>query len=233
MTTKGERLFTEVELKEMGVETINLIDQAIDAGDLEKTKKLAHRMHKEFFTQHEDLRDWIASLLSFVERRLGDEAVYEAVHETFSQFSPLFVAYHSQDIRRKVQMLAAGFRGHLTSLAIEEDDEKFTLMMTPCGSGGRAIRNNSYSPPKNFAKIKKPHKMTYGRADFPVYCAHCAIQDILPMEMTGYPVWVIDVPEKVGEEPCRYHIYKDPDKIPEKYYQRYGLKKPTPKSKTE
>ncbi|MDD5398916.1 MAG: hypothetical protein PHU70_07550 [Dehalococcoidia bacterium] len=50
------------------------------------------------------------------------------------------------------------------------------------------------------------------------------------MEKTGYPLWVIDIPEKVGEEPCKFHIYKDPNGIPARFYERYGLKKPTPKS---
>ena len=32
-------------------------------------------------------------------------------------------------------------------------------------------------------------------------------------------------PAEFGKDPCRYMIYKDPDKIPAKYYERYGLKK--------
>ena len=222
----SEKIFTEAELKEMGTEIPDLIAQAIDAGDLEKAKKLGRRMHGEFFAMHEGFRDWIVHLMSFVGRRLGDEALYEFLHEEFEGFVELKKMYDKADFRRKVQMLAGGLRGHVTSIRIEEDDEKVTVMMTPCGSGGRAILAGSYGPPKNFLLVKKPQVMTCGRSDFPVYCCHCPFQDIVPIEATGYPIWVTVPSEKLGEEPCRFILYKDPDNIPAEYYERFGLKKP-------
>lgn len=223
----GERIFTEAELKEMGVETVDLIQQAIDAGDLEKAKKLTRRMHREFFAMHEGFRNWIACLLSFIGRRLGDEALYEALYDAMSHFADYAKAYRKENVLRQVQMLAAGLRGHLNPLVIEEDDEKVTIMMTPCGSGGRAILNGYYDPPKNYLKVKKPQVMTFGRSNFPVYCCHGAFQDIVPIEMDGYPIWVTLPSEKLGEEPCRFIIYKDLDNIPAEYYERFGKKKPT------
>ncbi|TAK31670.1 MAG: hypothetical protein EPO21_17210 [Chloroflexota bacterium] len=232
MPSISERLFTDEELRQMETETVDLLEQAIDDKDLDRAKKLARRMHREFFAMHETYRDWVASLLSFIETRLGDDAVYDALHDSLQDMVNLAETYRRQDLRRRVQMLAAGFRGHLAPLHIEEGEDKITVAMTPCGSGGRAILNKSYDPPKGFVKIEKAHRMTFGKNDFPVYCTHCALQDIIPMEATGYPVWVIDPAEKMGEEPCRYHIYKDPDSIPAAYYERFGLKKPSPRTGT-
>ena len=226
-----KRYFTESELKEMGEETVKLVQQAIDAGDPEKAKKLTRRMYREFMSQHDNYLNWVTSLLTFIQHRLGDEAVYDSIYSAFEALGALADAYRGQDPGKQAAMLAAGFRGHLTSAVIEEDDEKFTVMMSPCGSGGRAIANNTYEPTGKFAKLKKPQKMTLGKADFPIYCAHCALQDIVPMEKTGYPIWVIDIPDKVGESPCKYYIYKDPDNIPARFYERYGLKKPQAKAK--
>ena len=219
------RVFTEVELKELGSEIPDLIAQAIDAGDLEKAKKLAHQVHSEFFMMHEGFRDWIAALMSFVGRRLGDEGLYEFLHDHFQNL-PELKMFDKVDFRRKVQMLAGILRGHLTSLRIEEDDEKVTIMMTPCGSGGRAVLAGSYGPPRNFLLVKKPQAMTLGRSDFPVYCCHCPLIDIIQIEAIGYLIWVTVPSEKIGEEPCRFILYKDPDKIPDEYYERFGLKKP-------
>jgi len=231
MAEEKKRYFSEAELKEMGEETVKLIQQAIDAGELEKAKKLTRRMHREFMSQHENYREWVTTLLTFIYEKLGEEEVYNSIYRSFEALGALAAAYQGQDAGRQAAMLAAGFRGHLTPVVVEEDDEKLTVMMSPCGSGGRAIANNSYEPAGKCAKLKKPHKMTFGKADFPIYCAHCALQDILPMEKTGYPIWVIDVPDRVGESPCKYYIYKDPDNIPARFYERYGLKKPAPKAK--
>lgn len=226
-----ERIFTEEELKEMAVETVDLVQQAIDQGELEKAKKLTRRMHKEFFAMHEAFRNWITSLLDFIGRRQGDEAVYEAIHIAFSHFTDLAKEYRKKDFRRQVEMLASGLKGgHLTPLEIKEDDEKVTIMMKPCGSGGRAILNGYYEgPPRNFLKIKKPQVMTFWRSDYPVYCCHCPFQDIIPIEADGYPIWVTVPAEKLGEGLCRFILYKNPDNIPTKYYERYGKKKPSPK----
>jgi hypothetical protein len=225
----SERLFTPSELEELGVETVDLVEKAINEGDLQKAKKLNRRMYKEFYAMHEGFRDWIATLMSYIQKRMGDEALYEALIEVFQDFVELSKAYSKENPKRQGQMLAAGFRGHLTPLKVEEDDEKITVTMTPCGSGGRAILGGLYEAPKNLARIKKAQKMTFGKKDVPVYCAHCSLQDIIPMEATGYPIWVIDPPDEFGKQLCRYHIYKDPDKIPARYYERYGLKKPVKK----
>ena len=148
----SERLFTEAELQELGSETVDLVDRAIDAGDLQKAKKLNRRMYKEFFSMHEGFRDWIATLMTYIQNRMGDEALYEALHEVFKDFMFLAQILPRREYEAAGQMLAGGFRGHLSPLKVEEDDEKITVMMTPCGSGGRAVLNGLYNPPKNLAK---------------------------------------------------------------------------------
>jgi len=229
VTETKKRYFTESELKEMGAESVKLIEKAIDAGDLEKAKKLAHRMYSEYLSTHNIFWDWLISTLGFIQEELGDEAVYRSMYRAFESLTALADAYRNQDAGQKAKLLAAGFRGHLTPVVVEEDDEKFTIMMTPCGSGGRAIASKGYETGK-FAKIKKPQKMTFGKKDFPIYCAHCALQDIIPMETGGYPLWVMEDPGNVGVEPCKFYIYKNPDDIPVRFYERFGLKKPAPKS---
>ncbi|RPJ60722.1 MAG: hypothetical protein EHM12_05940 [Dehalococcoidia bacterium] len=124
-------------------------------------------------------------------------------------------------------MLTAGLRGHLTPLVIEEDDEKITVMMNPCGSGGRAVIDGSYGPPRNFLKIKKHPLMTLGKENFPAYCCHCPFQDLIPIETTGYPIWVTEPSENPGIEPCKFMLYKDKKSIPDIYYQRFGKVKPS------
>ncbi len=108
------------------------------------------------------------------------------------------------------------------------DEEKFTITMTPCGSGGKLVLEGGYKPPRNLARVKKAQPQTFGKENFPVYCTHCAFQEIVPIEVLGHPIFITDPPDadKIGEIPCSVYIYKDPKNIPEEFYERIGKKKP-------
>ncbi|MCX6006251.1 MAG: hypothetical protein NTZ34_03205, partial [Chloroflexi bacterium] len=85
----ADRIFTEAELKELGKQTIDLIQEAIDSGDMTRAKKLTQRMYREFYSMHEGFRDTVTTLLSFIGRRFGEEALYDALHEGFGSFGDL------------------------------------------------------------------------------------------------------------------------------------------------
>lgn len=217
------RMFAEEELELAGARTSDLIDAAIDSGDLQKAKRLNHRMYKEFLGMHDLYLRWVTALLSHIYGRYGDDALHQALGESFAvPFRPVAETYHGSDARAKVERFAWGLRGHMQPLRIVEDDDKITLMMQPCGSGGRLVLNKEYEGPTAFAKIRKPQHMTFGREDFPIYCAHCSFQEMLPLEWFGEPVFVAEPAQRIGEQPCLFHIYKDPRRIPGKYYERYG-----------
>lgn len=222
-----QRLFSQQELQELGKRTVDLIQEAVDKGDSGRAKGLARRMYKEFLSMHDVYLNWTTALLSFVGKRYGNEALLEALKESMASWrGQLSDSYSQQDLRRQVEMYAAGLRGHLQPLRIEEDDEKVTICMEPCGSGGRLLSNGAYGPPRDFLKIKGAYPWTLGREDFPVYCAHCPLGDTIPIEQGILP-WAFHEPsQKLGEEPCRMVIYKDPRAIPAEVYQRAGREKP-------
>ncbi len=218
-----KRTFSDEELKAMSARTRDLVDAAIDAGDKEKAKKLNHRMYAEFLTMHDLYLNWVTGLLSHVYRRHGDEALHDALSESCTVWwKPFAEQYARSSFREKAELFAWGVRGHLQPLEIEEDDEKVVIKMVPCGSGGRLVLSDSYAPPKDMARIEKAQPMTYGREDFPSYCAHCAVMEILSIEWVGAQMLVIIPPEDIGKEPCRFCIYKDTSKIPAKYRRRVG-----------
>jgi hypothetical protein len=221
------RVFTDEELREMEHRTLDILLEAIDAGDKEKAKKLADRLYKEFQSMHDLYMNWSAALESHIYNNYGvdelQKAVKWAVGSGMQQFKE---EYGKADFRRQVKMLAAGLRGHLQALEIQEDDEKVCIKMVPCGSGQRLFQGGGYEAPRNFAMMKEPHPLTYGQADFPIYCCHAPLQELIWMEWYGYPVFVTYPVQKMGRDSCWYCIYKDPDKIPEETYRRLGKKKP-------
>jgi len=221
---RENRLFTEQQLKDMGALTRDRIEQAIDTGDYETAKKRLRRMHDEFLTMHDVYVDWVAALLTFIGTRYGDEVLYEALNLSMESWLRPSLERWDVDAGRRLRLMVSIIHGHLKPCSIEEDEEKF-IITWDCGSGGELIARGRYGPPTNFLRVKRAHVMTRGREDFPVYCAHCAIHEILPIELGMEPWLVIMPPKEVGKEPCRFYLYKDPKAIPHWVYRRVGKDK--------
>jgi hypothetical protein len=102
------------------------------------------------------------------------------------------------------------------------------LHMRPCGSGGGLVLEGKYEGPDALLKIKGKQLLTYGRADFPVYCSHEPIMELQDIKANGAPFVVIEPTHELGKQHCNFIIYKDRSKVPAKYYERLGLKKPAP-----
>ncbi|MFC1919240.1 hypothetical protein ACFLWX_00405 [Chloroflexota bacterium] len=213
--SRDNRLLTDEEINSIGQRTVDAITEAIDAGDLDRAKDLAQRMHRESLAMHDGLRDWMTSLFSFIGRRYGDEVLYDALKDSIGAWiKPLIDVYSKADPHRRALMHAKILRGHLVPFRVEEDDEKFTFILNPCSTGGRMVLEGKYASPHGFLKVKNAQAMTFGKEDFPVYCCHCPFQEILPQEIAGYPLFITVPPERPGEEPCRIHLYKDPKAAP-------------------
>lgn len=130
-------------------------------------------------------------------------------------------------VRGWVAHSCGGAGEHPGAFRVEEDDEKFTFIMDPCGSGGRLLRKGSYGPPLGFGLTSRAWPWSFNRENFPYYCTHCAfINESLPLRHNGIPSWPLDPPAAAGDA-CRWYIYKDKGAIPERFYARYGVEKKT------
>ena len=220
-----KRVFTDKELKEMGTRTLDLVQEAIDAGDKEKAKDLAKRMYREFNYLHDGYMFWVTGLLTYIYKNYGIEAVEKAEREAHTiEAKVVFKPSEKKDIRSLVEHMAGGMRGHLQPITVKEDDEKITVTMEPCGSGERLIQKGGYEA--GLARVKNPHRITWGMRDFPIYCVHCPVMEMLDIENTGDFISAHIVHEPLCEEHCHFTFYKNPKDIPEKFYQRISKKKP-------
>jgi hypothetical protein len=225
---KSNRIFTGSELKEMGTRTLDLALEAIDAGEKEKAKELVKRMYREFNHLHDGYMFWVTGLLTFIYKKYGIEVVEEAEREAHTiEAMVVFKPPEKTDIRSRVEHLASGLRGHLQPITIREDDEKISLTMKPCGSGERIILKGGYEV--GLARVTEPHPATWGMRDFPIYCVHCPVMEMLEIESTGKIGAVHFVSESLGDGNCQFVFYKDPAAVPEEFYNRIGKKKPAAK----
>ena len=227
----AERILGKDEIAEMEKLSVDRVIEAIDTGDREGAKKLARRMYNEFLSMHDLYRNWAAATLSFIGKRFGDSVLEEAMDAGVkSWWLPNLEKMPQGDdaaaLRARVKMFVAGLRAHLMPLHIEEDDEKIVLQMRPCGSGGRLVLEGKYDGPDALLTLKGKQFLTYGREDLPVYCAHEPVMERQDIEAHGAPFVVIEPAAEIGKQHCNFIIYKDRSKVPAKYYERLGLKKP-------
>ena len=204
-----KKLFSAEELETMGKRTLDLLLESLAQGDIEEATELAQRMYSEFLGMHDLYRDWLTDVFTFIGQRHGEDVLREAMEQTVAGYTlRLGKRYAGKSKRRQIEMLLAGFRGHLQAFDIEEDERKVTVTPRLCGSGGRQINEGAYDPPCNFFKIKRPQPMTFNLEDFPAYCAHCYFQNISPAEPGGVPLFETAPSEDLGHTPCKIYIYK-------------------------
>ena len=220
-----KRIFTDKELEEMGERTLDLLQKAIDSGDRENAKALSERMYNEFKHLHDGYFTWVTGLQTYIYERLGIDAVEEAERQAHTiESRVVWPAPEEMDFRSLVENLLGGLRGHLQPITVKEDDEKVTVTMKPCGSGERLIRKGGYE--NGLAKVRDPHAITWGMKDFPLYCVHCPVMEMLDIENTGDFVFCHFISDPIGKEHCQFVFYKDKANIPEEFYTRIGKKKP-------
>lgn len=223
----SKRLFNDKELKEMGARTLDLLLEAIDVGNKEKAKDLAKRMYNEFNYLHDGYMFWVSGLLTYIYKKHGIDAVEEAEREAHTiEAKVVFKPPEKKDFRSRVEHLVNGLRGHLQPIIIQEDDEKVSIAMKPCGSGERIIQKGGYKPEVGLARVKESHRITWGMKEFPIYCVHCPVMEMLDIENTGNFGSVHFVSEPLCQESCQFVFYKNPRGIPQKFYTRIGKNKP-------
>ncbi len=141
-------------------------------------------------------------------------------------------------VEERVQVTAEIMRAHHCgpqqdgALEVTEDAERYSIVMDPCGSGGRMRRGDPVDgtpsrlgPPYDFGATQEAHDWSWGQRGVPYYCVHCALNEILPMEWGGHPLWVTAY-DADAAKPCAWHFYKRAEDIPEEYYTRVGRRKP-------
>jgi hypothetical protein len=222
-----KRIFTEKELNEMGRRTLDLVQEAIEAGNKERAKELAQRMYREFNFLHDGYVTWVSGLLTYIYKNYGIDVLEEAEREAHTIEAKIaFKPSEKTDVRSRVEDLVGGMRGHLQPITIEEDDEKISITMKPCGSGERIIQKGGYDSETGLARVKESHPITWGMKDFPIYCVHCPVTEMLEIERIGDFNFSHIVTDPIGQEGCHFVFYKDPAYIPKEFYTRIGKNKP-------
>ncbi len=229
----------EDDLKELGENTLDKLKEAIERGDREQALALADYLFLEGKGVHDGPGDVIYAMLDWIARNQGEEGIPEAL-----RFARQILAHGQFALAANLtqadflKLYAEYMRGHrsgpgeLGDIEIWEEDDRWVLSFDPCGSGGRMARGpqdgsgSRTEPPFNLGKTSSPQPWAWGKVGVPYYCAHCCVwNEIMGIEANGYPSRITEYPADDPSKPCRWYFYKDPNLIPEEYFQRVGFKK--------
>lgn len=196
-----------------------------DGKDRNAIEEMLKKRESQHLVIHDVYIDMMVACFSYMGKTYGDERLEGVLRHSGEMQKEGFENWEKMDVEDFVRITAHLLKTHMGNMKVTEDDEKFTFIHDPCGSGGRLMREGAYEPPEGYYRIEEKNPLGFNQPDFPSYCAHCTVwNNIQCIEWFGHPQWVHE-PPKSPQDPCLFHIYKDPEKIPEKYFERVGKKK--------
>ena len=199
------------------------IKKAVEDKNDGLARELLDKKRDQYLTIHETYVEILAMLFGMVSDAFGDEALESAHTYWAEQIKGWYDKRESMSAEEQVKYCTFMFNEHLSEkITIEEDEEKYTVLLDGCGSGGRLLRKGYYKESSRaLKKISQAQVITGGNTDYPVYCTHCQILfGAFPMDNYGNPLWIVEAPKK-PEDPCRILIYKDRSKISEEYRRKW------------
>lgn len=235
-----KRLMRQEEPEDLGKATTVLVKDAIDAGRADEAKQLTDYTITESKGLHDLMCDWVYDLLDKVAKRFGEQAMYETLKSTQETWmmKRSWKGYLKLPVKARVDLTAEVLRSHRCGpqqdgeVKIVEDEESYSIVMDPCGSGGRMRRGDPVDgtpsrlgAPYNFGATQEAHTWAWSKKDVPYYCIHCAVNETVMMENGQHPLWVTEF-DHDAQKPCAWKFYKRADDIPDVYYTRLGFKKP-------
>jgi hypothetical protein len=227
----ADRDLSPADIASMTTPTWEAAKAAIAAGDTALALALIDRAVAQWRSLQDYSINWITSLLSFVGRRLGEDAVEDALRVTGEEFvRPRRDAgdtpWESLPAAARAKVIARAMVANFGAFEVVEEDDRIVLSFQ-CGSGGRMMREGRYDTEGGpYLTLEQPAGRTFGRDTLPVYCAHCSVNnEIQPVEWGGTPTSIEHPPETPGGR-CIHHVYKDAADIPDEAYRRIGKERP-------
>lgn len=192
--------------------------RAIDARDVGRALALLNRKERDqYLPLHDRLVRFMAESFGWVLRRFGAEELLRFHLATAEGQRHGFEKWEKMPAAEFAWTSAFLLKQHLGQVSVREDDVKFTIDQTPCGSGGRLRLGDAYIGPDALPFVETPGPLTFGQPRLPVYCSHCAVWNgVATLRWFGRAHWVFENAAR-ADGGCRLHIYKKREDAPAEY----------------
>lgn len=192
---------------------------AIDAGDAKGAIGMLEKRESEHYVPfHDRIIRYMAETFGWALRHYGNDELLRFQLGTAEGQRSGFEAWEKMPAEEFAQVSAFLLKQHLGHVEISEDDEKFTIDMSPCGSGGRLRRSGGYEGEGGTLPfVEGAGPLTFGKDRLPVYCSHCPIWNgSATLNWFGRAHWVFSDPAR-ADGGCQALIYKQPGYTPQAY----------------
>jgi len=200
------------------------VREAIKNNRNDETLELLEEGLEKLTMQHNSLVSFVGMALNRL-ANFSEEEIEKLCRERYTYLAQDWIKTTS-DGKDSVEKFA-GLMGHPCSkVTISEEPDRYVLTLDPCRTGGRLRRGINIGPLQasglSIGTTKEAHPWSWGKKGVSYYCIHeCLFLEIIPIELRGYPIAVVQYAEK-AEDPCILYFYKKPDLIPEEYFTRVG-----------
>jgi hypothetical protein len=184
--------------------------EAVKAGNKEEAIKYIQELYEEFRPLHDRYGDWAQSLLSFIAKKLGEEAVEEALRQiVLDVYKDRWGKMKNMSHEEIVKMWCQLWKSHYSDFYVEEDEEKTVFVVSYCNSGGRIQKEGK----ARGRRTSKPYPWSFNQAGVSYYCCHEGVFNQMFKEL-GLDFIKFEYCNQFDDEgkptgcPCKVIIYK-------------------------
>ncbi len=183
---------------------------AIKSGKTEEALRYADELYEMFRGMHDGFVNTISLMHGKLAEAKGEEWLEGFTRDRLSRWRSIFGTMKTMSPEERVDMICDIHRPMYSEFHVEEDDDKFVVVITGCNNGGRLIRDGIAK--QQNALTKKAYAWCFNKIGVPYYCIHAAIFHEIFREL-GLNIELqwgkqYDDQGKQINEPCKYVIYK-------------------------
>ncbi len=207
--------------------TWDLVREAIKSGRTDEAIELLEKGLDWTVLQHDSVVSFVGMALNHI-AGFGEEELEKLCRERYSAQAKEWIT-KTPGAKESVERFAGLMKSPHSKVTITDEPDKYVLTLDPCRTGGRLRRGMvaalSKASGMSIGTTKKAYPCSWGKSGVSYYCIHeCVFLEIVPIELRGYPIAVVQYAEK-PEDPCFLLFYKKPESIPEEYFTRVGKTK--------
>jgi len=197
---------------------------AIDAGDRDRALALLDDKELgQYLPLHDRLTLFMAQCFGWALRHGGEDGLLRYHLGAAQGQRRGFDKWEGLPPAELAWTIAFLLKQHMGQVSVREDDDKYVLVQSPCGSGGRLRTSGAYDGPDALPFVHGRGPLAFGGPGLPVYCSHCPVWNAsAPLRWYGRPHWVYEDPAR-PDGSCTVLVYKRPAEVPAEFVRRVRL----------